>query len=98
MMLKRTTLILALVVVAARPAVAQTFANYRCNDGTPIAAVFFNDNRTVTLHFDGKSILLPYRAAISGARYKKSGVTFWIKRNKVYFKRPKARETVCRAL
>lgn len=92
----RVALTFVVVALAATPALTQTFANYRCDDGTPIGAVFFSDTKTVALQYDGKSITLPYRIAISGTRYKKSGVTFWIKRDKVYFKRPKARETVCR--
>jgi membrane-bound inhibitor of C-type lysozyme len=81
---------------APEQAVAQTFAEYICDDGTPIGAAFIKEPRSVSLQVDGKSVNLPLRIAISGTRYKKSGVTFWIKRDKVYFKRPRARETVCR--
>jgi membrane-bound inhibitor of C-type lysozyme len=86
----------AWLILAAAPASAQTFAEYACDDGTPVTAAFVREPRSISLQIDGKSVNLPLRAAISGTRYKKSGFTFWIKRDRVLFKRPRARETVCR--
>lgn len=82
---------------APAPVAAQTFANFRCDDGTELPAVFYDDSRTVSLQLDGKSIHLPRRLALNGARYAKGDVVLRINKQKVTLKRSGARETVCAA-
>jgi membrane-bound inhibitor of C-type lysozyme len=78
------------------PAAAQTYLQYRCDDGAQFQAVFVEKSRAAYLQLDGKALILPQRLAASGARYKKSGVTFWIKGNEAQLKRPKKAWTQCK--
>lgn len=75
------------VVIGLSPASAQTFANYRCGDGKPLAAAFFPGERAVRVQLDGKSMTLKQRISASGARFSKSGITFWIKGQSAMLKR-----------
>ena len=61
----------------AAPASAQTYASYGCESGIRFAAAFFDGYAAVQI--DGKSLLLPQRVAITGARYSKSGVVLTVK-------------------
>jgi len=81
----------------ATPGFAQTFVNYACADGTPVAAAFFPGERKVHIQLDGKSRSLPQRVAASGARYAKGGVSFWTKGQEATLKRPKKKATLCKA-
>lgn len=78
------------------PASAQKFFNYTCADGSQLAAAFVPQSKSAHLQLDGKSMTLPQRISASGARYKKSGVTFWIKGNEAQLKRPKKKWTTCK--
>lgn len=78
------------------PSSAQTFLEYRCDDGAQFSAMFPDKERRAFLQLDGKSLILPQRLAASGARYAKGGVTFWIKGNDAQLKRPKSKWTQCR--
>jgi membrane-bound inhibitor of C-type lysozyme len=69
------------------PASAQTFVSYSCGDGKPLAAAFFPDERGVRVQLDGKSLTLKRRVSASGARFSKSGVSFWIKDQSAMLKR-----------
>lgn len=80
----------------ASPASAQKFFNYSCADGSQFAAAFVPRSKSAYLQLDGKSLTLPRRISASGARYKKSGVTFWIKGNEAQLKRPKKKWTTCK--
>lgn len=55
----------------------QTFVAYQCTDGTQFEAGYYSGS--VGLQLDGKSLLLPKRLAVSGARYAKDGVTLIVK-------------------
>lgn len=90
---------LALVLLAgsaATPSVAQTYLQYRCDDGAQLSVAFVDKSRSAYVQLDGKSISLPQRISASGARYAKGGVTFWIKGNEAQLKRPKRKWTQCR--
>jgi membrane-bound inhibitor of C-type lysozyme len=80
----------------ASPASAQKFFNYTCADGSQVAAAFVPQSKSAYLQLDGKSLTLPQRISASGARYRKSGVTFWIKGNEAQLKRPKKMWTTCK--
>jgi membrane-bound inhibitor of C-type lysozyme len=93
--------ILLLCVLAAflagglSPASAQKFFNYACADGSQLVAAFVPQSKSAYVQLDGKAMTLPQRLAASGARYAKSGVTFWIKGNSARLKRPKKKWTQC---
>jgi membrane-bound inhibitor of C-type lysozyme len=69
------------VTASVSPLSAQTFLQYRCDDGAQLSVTFMDKQRRAFMQLDGKSLSLPQRLAASGARYAKSGVTFWIKGN-----------------
>jgi membrane-bound inhibitor of C-type lysozyme len=91
---------LALIGLAAsiEASSAQTYLQYRCEDGAQLAAAFVEKSNAAYVQLDGKSIILPQRLSASGARYKKSGVTFWIKGDDAQLKRPKKKWTQCKVV
>lgn len=89
-------LVVAFLVAGAMPASAQKFLNYSCADGSQLIAAFVPQSKSAYLQLDGKSLTLPQRISASGARYKKNGVTFWIKGNEAQLKRPKKKWTTCK--
>jgi membrane-bound inhibitor of C-type lysozyme len=97
-MMLNAKIVLALIFLAlgALPASAQKFFNYTCADGSRFIAAFFPQSKSAYLQLDGKSVTLPQRISASGARYKKNGVTFWIKGSEAQLKRPKTKWTTCR--
>jgi membrane-bound inhibitor of C-type lysozyme len=87
-----------LVMLSAAPTQAQsTFASYTCADGSNVSAAFFKGDNRMRMQLDGKSYALPQRLSASGARYAKSGVSFWIKGQEATLKRPKMPATLCKA-
>jgi membrane-bound inhibitor of C-type lysozyme len=86
-----------LLMLSALPARAQTFVSYACADGSTISAAFFKGDRNMRMQLDGKALSLPQRLAASGARYAKSGVSFWIKGRDATLKRPNKKATLCKA-
>ena len=88
---------LAAAAAARGSARAQTFVSYTCADGTNVSAAFFKGERGMRMQLDGKALSLPQRLAVSGARYAKSGVSFWIKGQEATLKRPKKKATLCKA-
>lgn len=87
-----------LVVLCATAAQAQViFVSYVCADGTPVSAAFYKGDKRMRLQFDGHAYALPQRLSGSGARYAKSGVSFWIKGQEATLKRPKRKATLCKA-
>lgn len=75
---------------------AQTFLQYRCDDGAQLSVMFQDKQRRAFMQLDGKSLTLPQRLAASGGRYAKGGVTFWIKGDAAQLKRPKHKRTQCK--
>jgi membrane-bound inhibitor of C-type lysozyme len=96
-MIRIAALLLLLLLLPAQPAGAQTFVSYLCADGTKISAAFFKGERNMRMQLDGRALSLPQRLAASGARYAKSGVSFWIKGQEATLKRPKQKATLCKA-
>jgi membrane-bound inhibitor of C-type lysozyme len=74
---------------------AQTFQNYRCNDGTQFIAGFFQSDSRAHLQLDGKAVTLARRLALSGSRYSGSGVTLKITRAGTTLKHAKRPPTAC---
>jgi membrane-bound inhibitor of C-type lysozyme len=96
MRIAKAIVFLALIIVCVSPSSAQTFVQYRCDDGAQLSVMFLDKQRRAFMQLDGKSLTLPQRLAASGARYAKGGVTFWIKGNEARLKRPKSKWTQCR--
>lgn len=89
-------LCLAASVLCVSPSSAQTFLQYRCDDGAQLSVMFQDKQRRAFMQLDGKSLTLPQRLAASGGRYAKGGVTFWIKGDAAQLKRPKHKWTQCK--
>lgn len=91
---------LALIGLAAsiEGSFAQTYLQYTCADGARPEVAFVEKARAAYVQLDGKALILPQRLSASGARYKKSGVTFWIKGNDAQLKRPKKKWTPCKVV
>jgi membrane-bound inhibitor of C-type lysozyme len=85
-------------LATSTPASAQIFVSYQCDDGTPVGAAFFNKERRMHIQVDGKGLSLPQRLSGSGARYAKSGLSFWIKSQQATLKRPKRKAVMCKAV
>ena len=73
------------------------FVSYTCADGTPVSAAFYKGDNRMRVQFDGHAYALPQRLSASGARYAKSGVSFWIKGQEATLRRPKRKATLCKA-
>lgn len=94
----RLGLTLVFLISGGAVAYAQTtFVSYVCADGTQAVAAFFQGDNRVRLQFDTHAYTLPQRLSASGARYAKSGVSFWIKGQEARLKRPKRKATQCKA-
>lgn len=78
------------------PCFAQTYLQYLCEDGAQLSVAFVEKSKSAYVQLDGKSIILPQRLSGSGARYAKSGVTFWSRGNEAQLKRPKKKWTQCK--
>ena len=86
----------AMLLMASAPAQAQTFFRYLCDDGTPVVAAFYPQDKSARIQLDGKSLTLPQRLSADGGRYAKGGVSFWIKGQQATLKRPKTKPTTCK--
>jgi membrane-bound inhibitor of C-type lysozyme len=71
-------LIIAGIAAGASPAVAQTFQNYRCADGSRFIVGFFEYDKRAHLQIDGRAVTLAKRLALSGSHYSGGGVTLKI--------------------
>jgi membrane-bound inhibitor of C-type lysozyme len=96
MVLRIVALALTALVTSIEASFAQTYLQYRCEDGAQLSAAFVEKSNAAYVQLDGKSLILPQRLSASGARYKKSGVTFWIKGDEAQLKRPKKKWTQCK--
>ena len=72
---------------AATTARAQSYSHYDCNDGASIEVTMYPDRKFAYLQFDGKSLQLPKRLWVTGARYSKNGIVFWMKGERATIKR-----------
>jgi membrane-bound inhibitor of C-type lysozyme len=84
-------------VLCATSAHAQIFVSYTCADGSNISAAFYKGEKRMHMQLDGRALVLPQRLSGSGARYAKSGVSFWIKGQEATLRRPKRTATLCKA-
>ena len=66
----------ALAVVAATPAQAQTYYHYECTDGASFEVAFYPETKAAYLQIDGKSLVLPKRFSLISQRFKQGGYSF----------------------
>ncbi|MGZ5873262.1 MAG: MliC family protein [Bradyrhizobium sp.] len=87
--------ILLVAAAGASPAMAQTFQNYRCADGTQFIVGFFEYDKRAHLQIDGKAVTLARRFGLSGARYSGGGVTLKITKTGTTVKHARRAVTAC---
>jgi membrane-bound inhibitor of C-type lysozyme len=87
--LRLAALPLATVVAMALSAAAraQSYVHYECEGGAHFELTFFPDTKAAFLQLDGKSIRLPQSASITGTRYRKDGITVWVKGERATLRR-----------
>jgi membrane-bound inhibitor of C-type lysozyme len=88
-------LLVAGIAGASPSALAQTFQNYRCADGTQFIVGFFEYDKRAHLQIDGRAVTLAKRFGLSGARYSGSGVTLKIGKAGTTIKHAKRPVTAC---
>ena len=88
-------LFVAEIASIALPALAQTFQNYRCADGSRFIVGFFEYDKRAHLQIDGRAVTLARRLALSGSRYSGDGVTLKIDRAGITIRHAKRPTTAC---
>jgi len=84
-----------LAAVGPSPALAQSFQNYRCADGTQFIVGFFEYDKRAHLQIDGRAVTLGKRLTLSGSRYSGGGVTLKITKAGTTIKHAKRSVTAC---
>lgn len=72
---------------AASPAHAQTYVQYQCAGGAHFELALYSDNKAAFIQIDGKSIRMPKSVSVTGTRYRKDGITVWIKGDRATLRR-----------
>jgi membrane-bound inhibitor of C-type lysozyme len=85
----------AVVAGASPSALAQTFQNYRCADGTQFIVGFFEYDKRAHLQIDGRAVTLAKRFGLSGSRYSGGGVTLKIGKAGTTIKHARRPATAC---
>jgi membrane-bound inhibitor of C-type lysozyme len=88
-------LLVAGMAAGPSPALAQSFQNYRCADGTHFIAGFYKYDSRAFLQVDGRPVTLTRRLALSGSTYSGGGVTLKITRAGVTLKHAGRPRTAC---
>jgi membrane-bound inhibitor of C-type lysozyme len=83
------------IAAVSSPALAQTFQNYRCADGTQFIAGFYQHDSRAYLQVDGTAVTLARRLTLSGSRYSGSGVTLKITKSGITLRHAKRPTTAC---
>ena len=81
--------------VGSSPALAQTFQNYRCADGSQFIVGFFEYDQRAHLQIDGRAVTLTKRLTLSGSRYSGGGVTLKITGTGATVRRTRRPVTAC---
>ena len=76
---------------------AETYLSYRCENGAQFEVTLFPETKAAYVQLDGKSLMLPKFVSITGARYRKNGVTFWFRGERATLRRAGVR-TECKQL
>ena len=69
------------------PARAQAYTHYECDGGAHFELALFEGTKAAFLQIDGKSIRLPQFVSITGTRYRKDGVTVWVRGERATLRR-----------
>jgi len=89
----------AFVVAGLAPgsssALAQTFENYYCADGTRFIVGFFKYDSRAHLQIGGRAVTLAKRLALSGSRYSGGGVTLMMTKAGVTVRQARRPVTAC---
>jgi membrane-bound inhibitor of C-type lysozyme len=83
-------------VLSASLAQAQTYRHYTCRNGASFELALFPDTKAAFLQLDGKSIRLPRFVSVTGTRYRKDGITLWIRSDRATLRRA-GKRTECTA-
>jgi membrane-bound inhibitor of C-type lysozyme len=83
------------MVSGSSSALAQTFENYHCADGTHFIVGFFKYDSRAHLQIGGEAVTLEKRLALSGSRYSGGGVTLLFTKGRVTVRYAKRPATVC---
>jgi membrane-bound inhibitor of C-type lysozyme len=83
------------IVTGSSSALAQTFENYHCADGTRFIVGFFKYDSRAHLQIDGRAVTLARRLALSGSRYSGGGVTLVITKAGITLRHAKRPATAC---
>jgi membrane-bound inhibitor of C-type lysozyme len=76
-------------------ALAQTFENYHCADGTHFIVGFFKYDSRAHLQIGGEAVTLARRVALSGSRYSGGGVTLLFTKGRVTVRYARRPATAC---
>jgi membrane-bound inhibitor of C-type lysozyme len=100
MIWRKTIILIAALFVGgaaggSAPALAQTFQNYHCADGTQFIVGFYPLDRRAYLQLDGGAMTLARRLAASGSRYSGRGVTLKITGTGTTLKHARRPATAC---
>ena len=87
--------VVAGMAAGSSSALAQTFENYHCADGTHFIVGFFKYDSRAHLQIGGKAVTLARRVALSGSRYSGGGVTLKITKAGTTVKHAKRPTTAC---
>ena len=76
-------------------ALAQTFENYHCADGTRFIVGFFKYDSRAYLQIGGRAVTLAKRLSLSGSRYSGGGVTLVITKAGITVRHARRPVTAC---
>ena len=88
-------LLAAAIVTGSSSALAQTFENYHCADGTQFIVGFFKYDSRARLQIGGRAVTLAKRLALSGSRYSGGGVTLMMTKAGVTVRQARRPVTAC---
>src|SRR6476620_579786 len=80
-------LVTVLTMALSGAAQAQNYVHYECEGGPSFELALFDGTKAAFLQVDGKSIRLPQSVSITGTRYRKDGITVWIKGERATLRR-----------
>jgi membrane-bound inhibitor of C-type lysozyme len=83
------------VVTGSSSALAQTFENYHCADGTRFIVGFFKYDSRAHLQIGGRAVTLAKRLTLSGSRYSGDGVTLVFTKGGVTVRQARRPVTAC---
>jgi membrane-bound inhibitor of C-type lysozyme len=77
----------AVSVVPDAPTLAQSYVHYECEGDSSFELALFEGTKAAFLQLDGKSIRLPQSVSVTGTRYRKDGITVWVKGERATLRR-----------